>query len=884
MTRKLLLGVLALFLCQSLFAGKVTEQEALQKAQQFMQGKSFQKKNLRRAPQNTEADGAFYIFNAEGNGGFVIVSADDRTEAILGYADHGCLDTSTMPENARRWLEGYAKQIMALGSAKINSVPRRADKEAVEPLIRSQWDQVSPFNAWCPMDGEDRSVTGCVATAMAQVMYYHKWPQNATASIPAYTTYSREFALDALPPTVFKWDKMKDEYDYEETGEAVEAMAELMRYCGQAVRMDYTFSGSGASVNAATMIYYFGYSKTAKDVSRRDYTTLYWENMIYNEVYNRRPVLYSGFNFSSGHEFLIDGYDGKGLFHVNWGWGGYSDGYFLLSVLNPDGRGIGGGSSSDGYSIGQEAIIGLQPDHGEEAVLPAITCYISLYDNNVFTRTSADEDFVDVPIWGWLYQRSGADMILDHSWVLCQNEEQIKVLAIKENIQISVDNSVGTTVSFGAGLADGIYEIRSMVRKPGTEEWEKSSIDTAPLFVVISDNTATLRMDTDNAGSIQINSVAMGGVKKVAREMTVLVNLTNNGYNHEIPLYLWIEGKEAPVSAGSAYLDNGQTGDLMLSFQPEAAGDITVRLTTDYQGNSEVWRSESTTIEQSLPQTLTGGVTIAGERNNTIEGTTIDATFTIKNEGEYTYNDEVNISLIPIRDNGSWNFDEEITEVRNLQLAVGEETELKVTFPDLVEGQEYCLMLQYYNYNSEYKVVYTEWFAYIYCTVGMKLVAYDMDIDAEVTNADINHNIEGTTIKVDLSVTNKSEYDYNDGLKVSAWYSGVDGYSYFEQEQKVNVIVPAKSTIIIHDIEISNLTIGREYYILTEYLSENVTQNVWSWNAYTLIEPTAIRDVETGVNKVIGIYTLDGQRIDTFHKGVNIVKMADGRTKKVVVK
>ena len=169
MFKKLFCGVVALFLCQTLFAGKVTEQEALQKAQQFLRGKSFQQKNLRRAPQHGNTDNPFYIFNADNHGGFVIVSADDRTEAILAYAEQGCFETAALPENIREWLAGYAEQIKALGTSEEKSVPRRADKVAVAPLLTCQWNQGSPYNYWCPMDGDYRSVTGCVATATLSI-------------------------------------------------------------------------------------------------------------------------------------------------------------------------------------------------------------------------------------------------------------------------------------------------------------------------------------------------------------------------------------------------------------------------------------------------------------------------------------------------------------------------------------------------------------------------------------------------------------------------------------------------------------------------------------------------------------------------------------------
>ena len=193
-------------------AGDVTEQEALLKAQQFMKGKTFKQKTLRRAPQRnaTKKNAPYYVFNAEGNDGFVIVSGDDRTEPILGYSDKGSLDMDNLPPNLKGWLEEYEKQIKAIeGSTNtVRRAPLRTTsstpKVPIEPLITTQWGQGSPYNNLCPeIDGE-HCVTGCIATAMAQVMYYHKWPQNACAAIPEYTTGKRQIEMPALPPTPTK--------------------------------------------------------------------------------------------------------------------------------------------------------------------------------------------------------------------------------------------------------------------------------------------------------------------------------------------------------------------------------------------------------------------------------------------------------------------------------------------------------------------------------------------------------------------------------------------------------------------------------------------------------------------------------------------------------
>ncbi len=152
-------------------AGEVTEQEALQTAQQFLQGRTFGEKHLRRAAtSNTFAQDAFYVFNADGNNGFVIVSADDRTLPILGYADAGHLDMNNLPENAAYWLKDYAQQIKSLSSQVSLAAPYRAPgTTVVPPLMKCHWDQDDPYNKQCPKDSKGQCYTGCVATAMAQV-------------------------------------------------------------------------------------------------------------------------------------------------------------------------------------------------------------------------------------------------------------------------------------------------------------------------------------------------------------------------------------------------------------------------------------------------------------------------------------------------------------------------------------------------------------------------------------------------------------------------------------------------------------------------------------------------------------------------------------------
>lgn len=344
----------ALFICMIANAGEVTEQQALQKAINFMQGKtlsSSKPKRLHRAPSQNAKCNAYYVFNAEDNGGFVIVSGDDRTEEILGYADSGNFDTSNMPSNVKAWLGYYEQVIRSLGDQQIQTAPRRVERADIAPMVKTAWGQDSPYNNLCP----DHSMTGCVATAMAQVINYHQWPISTIVPIPGYTTSSRGITVDEQPVTTFNWSNMNSD-----------EVAKLMLYCGASVEMEYgpwESSASDASI-APALKKYFGYDQQTRWVSRSDYGIDEWESLIYSELEAGRPVVYGGYTIDVGHEFVCDGYR-DGLFHINWGWDGIFDAYYSLSILNPGGTGIGGSSYGDGYSSGQSAVIGIQKPTGQ---------------------------------------------------------------------------------------------------------------------------------------------------------------------------------------------------------------------------------------------------------------------------------------------------------------------------------------------------------------------------------------------------------------------------------------------------------------------------------------------------------------------------------------
>ena len=393
MKRHLLLLVLVL-MTAGVWAQQISEEQARDRALKFLTDSHAAKTRglnvgMDRKTVTAKTDAkSIYAFNLDG-GGYVIASGDSRALPVLGYSATGSIDWDRMPDNMRAWLKSYDQAMATLGNTKefTDGVSRhgqktRAPRKAIAPLLKTQWDQLEPYwNDTPPYDGANPdwkgqpSATGCVATAMAMVMNYHQWPKEACTEIPAYdiTTahenVEKVWHIDALPPTTFDWDNMLDNYVTPEgiigTPEQQKAVAKLMRYCGQGVRMEYSPVGSNAYLQsvAEALVKYFGYQNTAQVSHRMYYSIDGWEDLIYSELANGRPVLYRGSSEDGGHTFVCDGYDGNGLFHINWGWGSLYDAYFSLSVLNPyDTPGTGAGSSGIGFSSDQYAVIGVQSD------------------------------------------------------------------------------------------------------------------------------------------------------------------------------------------------------------------------------------------------------------------------------------------------------------------------------------------------------------------------------------------------------------------------------------------------------------------------------------------------------------------------------------------
>lgn len=341
-------------------AKRITQWQAQQQAYSFW-GKQMPQKAKAKSRTATTASpsDAYYVFNNDA-GGFVIIAGDDAVKPVLGYTSTGSFDAENLPDGLKDLLKSYERQIAALGDNYVaNRTATRAAFTGEKLLKTAEWNQMAPFNKYTPSN----YVTGCVATAGAIVMKHHGYPAKGTGS-HSYTLNGK--TLSANFEHTYDWASMPDKYDGTNDA-AFDGVARLMADLGVAVEMKYAKSGSGAYIGdmISALQTYFGYSKLTYLASIDDMEAEAWNAKLRGEIDANRPILYSASDASvGGHSFIIDGYKDES-FSVNWGWGGYCNGFYQIGALNPESAGK---PTGDKYNLGQTAVIGLQPSDGTEKV------------------------------------------------------------------------------------------------------------------------------------------------------------------------------------------------------------------------------------------------------------------------------------------------------------------------------------------------------------------------------------------------------------------------------------------------------------------------------------------------------------------------------------
>lgn len=329
-----------------------------------------------------------YLFDSED--GFVVTPADDALPAVIGYGDGRMYDSAgNLPTGFREWLQYMSQRVSEAAVNGYEVAIGSSVGEAISPLCYTSWGQEEPFNLECPEYGGERCLSGCVATAMAQVMKYHSWPPQGKGELEYYAEKIKTDIYTDFSQYTPDWGNMLDDYSSTSaTEEQRQAVAHLLRGVGGSVRMNYFPTASGADVNDATqaLLNNWDYSDDIRYMRRGWFSLRDWSQLLYDALMSDGPILYGGFSTSSGHAFVCDGYDGEGLFHFNWGWDGRADGYFAIDFLNPV---VVEEPWKTGYNGSQSALLNIHPRSPEN---PGTRTYAVWLDSYYVTPATGFND------------------------------------------------------------------------------------------------------------------------------------------------------------------------------------------------------------------------------------------------------------------------------------------------------------------------------------------------------------------------------------------------------------------------------------------------------------------------------------------------------------
>lgn len=484
----------------------------------------------------------YYVFNFSDEDGYIIVSADDAVVPVLAYSTQQDYQKENQPDAFVKWMDKYSREIKEIITKQmpasrdieqkwnrlLSGLPINTDRnaEAVNPLLASTWDQMANYHELCPYDDDYNNyvATGCVATAMAQVMKYHQYPQNGegyhTYNHSKYGSLSANFGSQS-----YDWSSMPNQVTSPNN-----AVATLMYHCGVSLEMNYGPAQTGGSstnsldVVANALKSYFSYSSSTQFTMRENYSDANWKNLLKTELNNNRPMEYGGVGQGGGHAFVCDGYDNNDYFHFNWGWSGQYDGYFYLDNLNPGTGGTGAGASN--YNQYQQLVYGIEAETGGGGggtTPPGEGSPLELY-SNIYISPSPIDFYTPFTVSISILNNSGTNYIGDLTAAIF-NEEGANVGFVQTYSNVMLETGYYYDVDFstdGLPVTPGYYTIGIYSKKSG-EEW-------ASLKEGNYTNNVTVNI-SGPANNIQLYSEAQINPRPIIQgeALTVDVNIANLG-------------------------------------------------------------------------------------------------------------------------------------------------------------------------------------------------------------------------------------------------------------------------------------------------------------------------------------------------------------------
>lgn len=643
-----------LLTCLSIKASIVEETEAAHIAQQFFSNKTLRfakgyapRFQLVKVAKDQNGNPDYYIYNRGDNAGYVIVTGDNDLLPVVAYSEVGKYISDSIPPHMQWYLDELQHEIHFLKDNPEYSRHATGYSSAVRPLLSTMWGQSEPYNKNCPTYVLNyktyNCATGCVATAMAQIMKHHQWPKRGTGShsyvVKTLGTAEQTLSAD-FGATQYNWDILDDIYSGDNNSyQSINEVARLMSHCGISIDMAYGLSSGAVSTNVAQALYtYFGYDRSARLHSRHDYSIAQWENMIRTELDNNRPVYYSGITSEGGHAFVCDGYDHEGYFHFNWGWDGRCDGYFMLTMLNPNDNELN--TYPNGFNSTQQIITHIMPDQGTPFANPlteSAVCAIRISTPSVTLGRKVSVTVNHASIVG---EKDWNTM----SWGIIATPADINSQEIVDGVATTYDASSIKLGAFyssyiayypSASLPNGKYFLRMAYLKDST---------LMQLFKGTSPSDYVIEMEIKNGKAYfskhyETSNLVMTGLTHsdayTKQQMTVSTQVTNNSetdYFDYIYFALKSNNKEVQVS-----------DPLLVSLPAGATKCVSTILTPTIAAGNYTLVAENNSKEVKIAEAITvndGGGTPAlaiasnvAPRSTTMPADEIRASATISNTG-----------------------------------------------------------------------------------------------------------------------------------------------------------------------------------------------------------------------------------------------------------
>lgn len=886
MNQRIILFTLIAFFCNLVtFATEITESEAFNIANNFFKTNS--KNNVLKHTNRTitlahkaitsKGTPVYYVYNQGACDGFVIISGDDKTrQSVLGYSDTGSFDYDNMPENMRWWLNQYENQILYLQNKKIayNNNTSTTLTSSVEPLLGEiKWDQYSPYNSQCPIitytNGvESKAATGCVATATAQIMYYHKYPEQGFGS------HSYEWGYNGITQTLsadfsqskYDWDTMLPYYYTNSPQESINAVAKLMSDVGIATETNYGPESSTSILNAGSaLLNYFGYDKAITALDRELYSLSEWEQIMRNELDEARPILYRGTGDGSiGHAFVCDGYNTNGYFHINWGWSGNANGYFLTTALTPYAQETT--SSYDGYNYYQAMVIGIQKAEENSIKAPVIMSGTTMY-------AEADEynlgEFAKIHISS-LFGNHMENIQLYMAMLVVDNEGNTVcgyTQASDSPTELKMNygwNNWGVSFLLPSTLKDGTYTVKPCYRINEETSFRQVKFPIYhPQYLVmkVEENKVYFSFPENFTPNLNVNEIhATSAITNM--DFTATAAITNTGdCEYYGNVYMAIMKDSEIINRSDECLidlETNKTTQIKRELiAPNSIGDYTIVVIDE---NDNIIQGTSLTITVDSPNLIISDL----HSDKALVNKVFRITTTITNSGNCEYNHNVFAAII--KDNEIINTSNEVS----INLNINENTTItsELTAPEI--AGDYTIAILYEDGSiisgSKKNITIEEIETEPILTIAKELSApTEMSPDNIHATASITNTGGYFTGYIPMIIINTEGY----------YYYANTVYQYVTLEQNETKTIEFQGNMSV-DIEF-----GATYYLaLLDPITGNALGNIVKFILKD--EISNLDNIEIDTNTPIEYYNLQGVKVENPENGIFIRKQGSKTTKVIM--